>query len=134
VSQPISNPFAWFGEVTDALNQILADLGTMAQQLTKASRQLNQVVGQELSIQRKENAIMADVKIAQETLDADGDALTQLATDLQTVINNGNLSEADQTKLQNGIEALQALDTLNVTPPAPAPEPTPEPTPDEPTS
>jgi hypothetical protein len=72
-------------------------------------------------IKRELGRIMSDVKIAQETLDADGDALTTLAADLQQIIDSGNLSAADQTKLQNGISALTALDTLNVTPPAPAP-------------
>lgn len=81
--------------------------------------QLNRILGQELAIGKKENKIMADVKIAQETLDADGDALTQLAADLQSIIAGGNLSDADQTKLTNGINALTALDSLQVTPPAP---------------
>lgn len=60
---------------------------------------------------------MTDVKIAQETLDADGDKLTQLAADLQQIIASGNLSAADQTKLQSGLDALTGLDTLQVTPP-----------------
>jgi hypothetical protein len=71
-------------------------------------------------INRKLDKLMADVTIAQETLDADGDALTQLAADLQQIIASGTLSPADQTKLQAGITALTALDTLTVTPPAPA--------------
>lgn len=70
-------------------------------------------------IKRKLEDIMAEVKIDQAVLDADGQALTTVAADLQTLIANGNLTEADQTTLQNGIDAITALDTLNVTPPAP---------------
>jgi hypothetical protein len=64
--------------------------------------------------------IMANVEIDQAVLDADGAKLTALAADIAQVIANGNLSPADQTTLQGGIDALTALDTLNVTPPAPA--------------
>ena len=86
--------------------------------LIQLDRKLDAITETQARLLKGEHKIMADVKIAQETLDADGDALTQLAADLQQIIASGNLSEADQTKLQNGIQALTALDTLNVTPPA----------------
>jgi chromosome segregation ATPase len=105
-----SNQLDRIEQKVDGLNSVVGGLNA----------KLNKVLGQELSIQHKESQIMADVKIAQETLDADGDALTKLAADLQSLLESGNLSEADQTKLQNGIDALTALDTLNVTPPAPS--------------
>lgn len=75
------------------------------------------VQSQLATLGRKENVIMADVRIAQETLDADGDKLSQVASDLKSVIDAGNLPEADQSKLQAGLDALSGLDTLNVTPP-----------------
>jgi hypothetical protein len=90
-------------------------------QLDRIEAKLNRVLGEELSIHNKENKIMADVSIAQETLDADGDKLTQLAADLASLIAGGTLSPADQTKLQAGIDALTSLDTVPVTPPAPTP-------------
>lgn len=67
---------------------------------------------------------MAQVSIDQAVLDADGQALATVAADLAQLIAAGNLSAADQTTLQNGIDAITALDTLNVQPP-PAPAPTP---------
>lgn len=70
-------------------------------------------------IKRKLEKIMALVQIDQSVLDADGQALTTVAADLAQIIANGNLPVADQTTLQNGIDAITALDTLNVTPPAP---------------
>lgn len=72
-------------------------------------------------IKRKLENIMAQVTIDQAVLDADGQALTTVAADLQTLLASGSLSPADQTTLQNGIDAITALDTLNVTPPAPTP-------------
>src|ERR1700759_3846007 len=77
---------------------------------------LNRLLGQDLSQSKKEKQIMADVKIAQETLDADGDKLSQLATDLKSILDAGNLPEADQSKLQAGLDALTSLDTVQVTP------------------
>ena len=68
-------------------------------------------------IERKLDEIMAEVKIDQAVLDADGQKLTQVATDLQSLLASGNLSEADQTTLQAGIDALTSLDTVPVTPP-----------------
>lgn len=68
-------------------------------------------------IKRKLENIMALVQIDQDVLDADGQALTTVAADLAQIIANGNLPAADQTTLQNGIDAITALDTLNVTPP-----------------
>jgi hypothetical protein len=70
-------------------------------------------------IKRKLEKIMALVQIDQSVLDADGQTLTTVAADLQTLLASGNLPAADQTTLQNGINAIVALDTLNVTPPAP---------------
>jgi hypothetical protein len=78
-----------------------------------------QLAGQLEKIQKGINQIMAQVTIDQSVLDADGEALTQVAADLHTLLASGNLSPADQTTLQNGINAITALDTLNVTPPAP---------------
>ena len=71
-------------------------------------------------IKRKLDKIMAMVEIDQTVLDADGDKLTALAADLQSIIAAGNLPAADQTKLENGLAALTSLDTVAVTPPAPS--------------
>jgi hypothetical protein len=68
-------------------------------------------------IERKLDRIMAEVKIDQAVLDADGDKLSSLADDLATLIASGNLSDADQSTLQAGIDKLTGLDTVTVTPP-----------------
>lgn len=70
-------------------------------------------------IKRKLDEIMAEVKIDQAVLDADGQKLSSVADDLQTLITNGNLSEADQSTLQAGIDKLTSLDTVVVTPTPP---------------
>lgn len=70
-------------------------------------------------IKRKLENIMAQVSIDQAVLDADGQALTTVAADLQTLLAAGSLSPADQKTLQDGINAITALDTLVVTPPVP---------------
>lgn len=100
-----------------------AKLLEVIEQMHALNQKLNKVLGMELSVEKKESQIMAAVKIEQETLDADGDTLTQLAQTLSDLVASGNLSDADQTKLNAGIAALQALGTpVVVTPPEPAPD------------
>jgi chromosome segregation ATPase len=111
------NYSAQLNRIEHTLQTVLAGLqGTLSLQAAILN-DINKVLGQELSLNKKEKQIMADVKIAQETLDADGDKLTQLAADLKSLIDGGTLSDADQTKLQAGLDALTSLDTVPVTPP-----------------
>lgn len=92
--------------------------------LIQLDRKVNALLEGDDEIIKREKAIMADVKIAQETLDADGDTLTALAGTLQELIDSGELSDANQDKLNAGIAALSALGTpVVVTPPTPV-EPT----------
>jgi hypothetical protein len=85
-------------------------------QLNRIEHKLNVVLGVQLSHSRKLRQIMAEVKIDQAVLDADGQKLSALAVDLKSLIDSGNLSEADQTTLQAGLDSLTALDTVPVTP------------------
>lgn len=109
----------------------------------------DQDIGQELSAIKKQQAemhadlheilrlvriIMADVKIAQEDLDATASALTALVTKLND-LDLTPLPSADQSALVSAVTAV--TDAVNrVTgpkvPDVPAPNPEPEPTPTEP--
>lgn len=86
--------------------------------LQRIEQKLDAVLRQQNSLSRKESKIMTAVKIEQETLDADGAKLSALASDLAQLIAGGTLSDADQSTLQAGIDALSSLDTVQVTPPA----------------
>ena len=89
--------------------------------LMSIDHKLNVLLGHQLSEAKRSRAIMAQVKIDQAVLDADGQTLSAVAADLATLIASGNLSDADQTTLQNGLDSIKALDTLQVTPPADPP-------------
>lgn len=106
-------------------------------------KELSDLKAQSAEILRIVRIIMADVKIAQEDLDATAGALRTLVTQLND-LDLTPLPAADQTALVNAVsEVTAAVNRVtgttvpDVPAPNPEPEPTPtpepEPTPDEPT-
>jgi len=105
----------WLGEP-----QWAKDLATALQGI---DTKLSKVLGQEMSIQRKENAIMAAVQLEQSDIDNVAAAVEAVATAVSSL--TVQLPAADESALQQAVTDLQnALNTAqgNVTPP-PAPTP-----------
>jgi hypothetical protein len=73
-------------------------------------------------INERLDAIMAAVQVEQDDLDNVGTALDGLAQTLST-IDTTPLATADESKLQEGLSAVQAAVSKLVPPPAPTPTP-----------
>jgi methyl-accepting chemotaxis protein len=71
--------------VSQQLNRIEGKIDWLAQALVTVAHSTNKVLGQELSISKKENQIMAAVQVEQEDIDAVASGLESLVTEVDNI-------------------------------------------------
>lgn len=106
------------------LNRIEVKLDLLLSAVRRLGHTENQILGQELAISKKENEIMAFVKVDSDKIDGVVTELGAVADAVQTLIDSpdNNLTEDDLSEVTAPLDALRDKLAALSTPVEPAPD------------